>query len=203
MLAYFAGGLVNDIFMLITHIAKWRPACQLYAGDIPDGIRCWLLAPGSLTRLLQQASNGNFRVRLLSQSWEMPLPDEARILGIRAKHYAMVRQVQLLCNDVPWVYARTVIPRSTLIGRQRRFIHLGNQPLGAVLFADPSMQRSEVQITRLEPQMKLHHIASMGPAGTLGTLWGRRSVFRLSKCPLLVSELFLPAIGKCPGGGNR
>ncbi|HHL45535.1 MAG TPA: chorismate lyase [Gammaproteobacteria bacterium] len=184
--------------MLITHIAKWRSSHQLRPGDAPAEIRRWLLAPGSLTRLLQQASNGDFRVRLLSQGWETPLPDEGRLLGIRAKRYAMVRQVQLLCNGVPWVYARTVIPRTTLVGRQRRFVHLGNRPLGAVLFADPSMRRSEVQVTRLEPQMKLHQIASAELADLPGTIWGRRSIFRLSDRPLLVSELFLPTVGKCP-----
>ncbi len=184
--------------MLVTHIAKWRSSHQLRPGDAPPEIRCWLLAPGSLTRLLQEASGGNFRVRLLSQAWETPLPDEGRVLGIRAKRYAMVRQVQLLCNGVPWVYARTVIPRSTLIGPQRRFSRLGTRPLGAVLFADPSMQRSEAQVTRLEPSMKLHRIASAGLAEIPGTIWGRRSIFRLSNYPLLVSELFLPAVGKCP-----
>ena len=184
--------------MLITHIAKWRSLHQLRPGDAPPEMRRWLFAPGSLTRLLQQASNGDFQVRLLSQGWEAPLPDEGRLLGIRAKHYAMVRQVQLFCNGTPWVYARTVIPRSTLIGPQRRFIRLGSRPLGAVLFADPSMQRSEAQVTRLEPQMKLHQIASAELAGNPGTIWGRRSIFCLSNRPLLVSELFLPTIGEFP-----
>ncbi len=188
--------------MLLTPIAKWRSSHQLRSGDAPLRIRCWLLAPGSLTRLLQQASGGYFQVRLLKQGWETPLADEGRLLGIREKRCAMVRQVQLLCNGVPWVYARTIIPRSTLIGRQRRFIRLGNRPLGAVLFADPSMQRSEVQVTRLEPQMKLHQIASAELVDRPGTIWGRRSIFWLSDRPLLVSELFLPTVGKCPWGGE-
>ncbi len=185
--------------MLLTHTVKWRPLHQVHAEDVPGEIRRWLLAPGSLTRLLQLASGGNFQVCLLNQGWRAPLPDEARLLGIREKRFAVVRQVQLLCNGIPWVYARTVIPRATLVGRQRRFIRLGDRPLGAVLFADPSMQRDEVQIARLEPEMKLHQLASadlveMPPE----TIWGRRSIFRLSGRPLLVSEFFLPAIGKCP-----
>ncbi len=189
-------------FMRITQIAKWRSSHQLRSGDVPAAVECWLLAPGSLTRLLQQASGGDFQVRLLSQGWETPLPDEARLLGIRPKRHALVRQVQLLCKGSPWVYARTVIPRSTLSGRRRRFVHLGTRPLGAVLFADPSMQRSEVQIARLEPSMKLHRLASAELGETPAVLWGRRSVFRLSGRPLLVSEIFLPAIGECPGKGG-
>ena len=161
-------------------------------------MRRWLFAPGSLTRLLQQASNGDFRVQLLSQGWQLPLPDEARLLGIRPKRYAMVRQVVLRCHGIPWVYARTIIPRTSLIGRQRRFVHLGDRPLGAVLFADPTMRRSEVQVTCLEPQMDLHRIACRELDDIPDTIWGRRSVFRLSNSPLLVSEIFLPAIGPFP-----
>ncbi len=188
--------------MRITQVAKWRSIHQLHPGSMPLEIERWLLAPGSLTRLLQQASGGDFQVRLLSQGWETPLPDEARLLGIRPKRHALVRQVQLLCNGIPWVYARTVIPRSTLSGRRRRFVHLGTRPLGAVLFADPSMQRSEVQVARLEPSMRLHRLASKALSERPPVLWGRRSVFRLSGRPLLVSEIFLPAIGKCPGKGR-
>ncbi len=188
--------------MLITHDAKWRSVHRLRPGDAPPGVCRWLLAPGSLTRLLQQASGGDFRVRLLSQRWEMPLADEARLLRMRAKRYAMVRQVQLICGGVPWVYARTVIPGTTLIGPQRRFVRLGSRPLGAVLFADPSMQRSESQVARLEPHTRLHRIATADLDDSPGTIWGRRSVFRLSQRPLLVSELFLPAIGECPWRGG-
>ncbi len=188
--------------MLITHDAKWRSAHRLRPGDAPPGVRRWLLAPGSLTRLLLQASGGDFRVHLLSQRWEVPLADEARLLGIRARRCAMVRQVQLLCGGVPWVYARTVIPRTTLIGPQRRFARLGSRPLGAVLFSDPSMRRSESQVARLEPRTRLHRIATaeLGEEGS--TIWGRRSIFLLSQRPLLVSELFLPAIGECPWRGG-
>jgi len=141
-------------------------------------------------------------VRLLSQRWENPLPDEARLLGIRPKRHALVRQVLLLCKGEPWVYARTVIPRSTLSGRRRRFVRLGTRPLGAVLFADPSMQRSEVQVASLGPATRLYRLACRELEERPAVLWGRRSVFRLSDRPLLVSEIFLPAVGECPGKGR-
>ncbi len=188
--------------MRITRIAKWRSSHRLHPGEVPPEIERWLLAPGSLTRLLLQASGGDFLVRLLSQRWENPLPDEARLLGIRPKRHALVRQVLLLCKGEPWVYARTVIPRSTLSGRRRRFVRLGTRPLGAVLFADPSMQRSEVQVARLEPATRLYRLACRELEERPAVLWGRRSVFRLSDRPLLVSEIFLPAVGECPGKGR-
>jgi chorismate lyase len=52
-----------------------------------------------------------------------------------------LREVYLLCDGVPWVYARTAIPRETLTGRHRRLAYLKTRPLGAMLFADPGMAR--------------------------------------------------------------
>ena len=83
-----------------------------------------------------------------------------------------------------------VIPFSTLTGKQRLYANLGTRPLGAMLFADRTMQRDEVMVTSLS--------GNDLPTG-LGlenhdTVWGRRSVFRVGGKPLLVSEYFLPAI---------
>ena len=74
------------------------------------------------------------------------MSNEARVLGMSMSGRALVREVQLLCNGVPWVYARTVIPRRTLSGRQSRLAHIKSRSLGAMLFADPSMRRGELQL---------------------------------------------------------
>ena len=113
---------------------------------------------------------------------------------MRRSSHVLVRQVQLMCNDVPWVYARTVIPRRTLTGRQRRLAHLESRSLGAMLFADPSMRRGELQLVRLTARDKLHAIVARHVDQLPAVMWGRRSVFTLSNKPLLVSEIFLPAM---------
>ena len=120
------------------------------------------------------------------------MSNEARALGMRRSSHVLVRQVQLLCNDVPWVYARTVIPRRTLTGRQRRLAHLKSRSLGAMLFADPTMRRGELQLVRLTARDKLHAIVTQRIDQAPAVMWGRRSVFTLSNKPLLVSEIFLP-----------
>ena len=70
------------------------------------------------------------------------------------------------------------------------YANLGSRPLGAMLFADRTMQRDEVMVTSLA--------GSQLPSG-LGLaqddiVWGRRSIFRIAAKPLLVSEYFLPAL---------
>jgi len=175
----------------------WWSVRRVRRGQVPAGLRSWLLETPSLTQGVIAACGGRFRVRVLAQEWTRPMPNECRRLGIRPSARALVRQVQLLCDDVPWVYARTVIPRATLRGRARRLAWLGSRSLGATLFADRAMRRSPLELARLTPRDSLHaRIATLGVNDRV--LWGRRSIFTLANKPLLVSEIFLPAIAEDP-----
>lgn len=173
---------------------RWHRVNPLQCARIPPRVLPWLLDEDSLTRRIMACCPGRFHVEVLAQDWSRPLPGEARALGFTRRTAALVRQVQLKCGDTPWVYARTVIPRTTLTGRHRRLARLRNRSLGAVLFADPGMRRGALEIARIEPGDPLHVLAFAHTPASAEVLWGRRSVFRLDDKPLLVSEFFLPAI---------
>jgi chorismate--pyruvate lyase len=169
---------------------RWFQRRQLFSKHVPVDIQTWLFDPASLTARLKQKCVADFRVEVLSQTIQKPRLDEFKVLGMGTGSYALVRQVRLCCGHACWVYARTVIPFSTLKGKQRIYANLGTRPLGAMLFADRTMQRDEVRVTAL--------YGSQLPEG-LGLaeddlVWGRRSVFRVAGKPLLVSEYFLPAL---------
>ena len=169
---------------------RWFQRRQLFTKHAPEEIQAWLFDPASLTARLKQKCTAGFRVEVLSQAIQKPRLDEFKILGMETGSYALVRQVRLCCGHACWVYARTVIPFSTLRGKQRIYANLGTRPLGAMLFADRTMQRDEVMVTCLN--------GGQLPGG-LGleendTVWGRRSVFRVGGKPWLVSEYFLPAL---------
>jgi len=104
---------------------------------------------------------------------------------------ALVRQVLLCCGDTPLVYARTVIPVTTIKGAQRRYANLGSRPLGAMLFADRTMRREDVQVAVLPASHEANQFTRADES-----VWGRRSVFRVAGKPLLVSEYFLPDLIK-------
>lgn len=157
--------------------------------DISD----WLFDPSSLTARIIATCKGRFSVRVLSVQRGLPRLDETLALGMRDRNQALVRQVLLCCDDEPRVYARTVIPLTSLRGKLRGLTRLGNKPLGAVLFADHTMRRSEIEVTRITAQ---HACYATMQTGSSVAIWGRRSVFRLYNRPLLVSEFFLPAISK-------
>jgi chorismate--pyruvate lyase len=164
----------------------------------PSRYAAWLRDPSSLTQRVQAACSGRFRVAVLSQRWQSPSRSEARALHLRPGVRALVRQVCLMCDDAPWVYASTVIPRATLTGAQRRLARLHTRPLGAVLFADPTMRRGRAEIARLVRGDCLYAQAVATLAQPPAEIWARRSLFFLRDKPLLVTEAFLPAIPDAP-----
>lgn len=172
----------------------WRAERYLFSGQVPEHIGWWLFDENSLTARIIAACSGQFRVEVISQGWQRPMLNEEQCLKIRASRHALVRQVYLYCNDVPWVFARTVIPRATLRGKEKHLAHLQNKPLGAVLFAEPTMRRSEVEVAEIKPGQRLFHTATARLNTNPSSIWGRRSVFYLHDKPLLVSEIFLPDI---------
>lgn len=116
------------------------------------------------------------------------------MLKIPPYQKVLLRQVQLLCARQVLVYARSIIPLRTLKGRHRRLKHLGNKPLGGILFADPGLRRELQQLATILPRDPLYDIALSDSSHKSDRIWGRRSLFRLDNNPLLVSEFFLPAL---------
>lgn len=177
---------------------RWYSRSRLFLRDVPVGLSTWLLDAGSLTRRLRHACAGRFRVRVLHQGWTRPSRDEARVLRLRLEAWAWTREVQLLCDDRPWVFARTLIPARTLSSRGRRLTQLGTKPLGEVLFADPGVRRGPVQIARIATGQRLRQRAFAGFDEPPDAIWGRRSVFWIDGRPLLVCEIFLPDLPASP-----
>ena len=177
----------------------WRRKSQLRKALIPNTVADWLFDSGSLTGRIVEACDGRFRVEVLQQGWQVPMRNESQRLGIRNGRIALVREVYLYCNDTPWVFARTVIPRSTLTGTQRYLAHLGNKPLGAALFSDPSMERDELEVSCLAAGQSLFATATQKMRDIPACIWGRRSIFRVGDKPLLVAEIFLPTLPTCRG----
>ncbi len=168
-----------------------RPA--YFRPPIPRRMVPWLLDAGSLTRRVVRACPGTMRVQVLREQWGRADAGEAVALSTNRQGRVWLREVLLLCDETPWVYARTVIPTTTLAGPARRLLRLGSRPLGAVLFADPTVVRGEVELARLQPQHRLYRRAARPTSVMPAILWARRSLFWVGSRPLLVAEVFLPS----------
>ena len=154
--------------------------------------RHWLTDRGSLTRRLQQACPA-FRVSRLKQSLGRPNLDECDSLGLFPGRLAMLREVLLLNQETPLVYAHSVIPLAGLAGPWAGLAGLGNRPLGAALFTNPRIQRQALEYQHLDRRHSLYRAATRHLAHPPRTLWARRSLFALQNQPILVTEVFLPA----------
>lgn len=170
---------------------RWYSGAGLRQAELPPALGDCLLDRGSLTQRLRAACPGTFRVRLLGQQWTRPSPAEMRVLKLPGSQGVWTREVYLLCDEAPWVFARTLIPPGTLQGRCRRLKHLGVRPLGEVLFADPNVRRGEIEIARFTPEHALHQAAAQGLIRLRTPIWGRRSVFYVNGGQLLIYELFI------------
>ncbi len=171
----------------VSNEPTWRSLRRCSFFKLPQGLNSWLFDQSSLTQRLIEASNNQFSVKVLSQTWQLPNTSESIRLNLPLRQRALIREVILYGAGEPWVYARSVLPVRTLTGKLRVLKSLDNRPLGALLFGQPSMKRSAIEIAKFKPDNKVipdpfnQHI-----------LWGRRSVFFLHAKPLLVSEIFLP-----------
>lgn len=163
----------------------------------------WLFHPGSLTSRLRQCCSAHLTVRVQWQGWGRPSRDEASALQLRLDARTWIREVRLLCGDQDWVFARTLIPAATLHGRGRSLQYLGSRPLGEVLFNAPSVQRDAVEVAKITARQRLYQRALASAPAPPALLWARRSRFHFEQQPLLVCEIFLPALPASPPAVDR
>jgi chorismate--pyruvate lyase len=180
---------------LVRSAAAWR--ASLSDPSLSGRLRHWLTDEGSLTARLR-AHGRCFEVRVLRQALLPPVLDERAELGLGVREQARVREVLLMVDGVPRVFAHSVLAQGDARGPWCSLADMGPRSLGALLFADRRIRRSTLVFRRLDVRHPLHRAAAaaLGLApGALPALWARRSVFCRAGHRLLVCEVFLPGIG--------
>lgn len=166
---------------------------QAAPSGCPAPLSPWLRDHGSLTQRIQQRCE-NFTVHKLSSGLARIARDEAALLGIVPQQLAYAREVLLYADGRPVVFAHSACPRQHLRGAWAAVGGLGNQPLGALLFAHPLVERQPLHYKALRASHPLYQRATALLAEPPAKLWARRSLFYLHGAPLLVTEVFLPEI---------
>ncbi len=123
-------------YAAIAQYSEWLAEANQRTQGLPAEWLPWLLDRGSLTSALTVHSDGEFRVRVLSERWQRPHSREALKLGIPQHLAARVREVELLCNQQVMVYARSIIPLAMFQQEPYTFQGMGSKPLGHLLFQD-------------------------------------------------------------------
>ena len=178
---------------------KWRKASNLNQSELPCSVKSWLLNEDSLTSQLIKKSGGDFSVNVLRQEWTYSYISEEKILSLLPKQECLIREVLLHCHNEPWIYARTVMPKSSLVDELEYLRNFDNKPLGHVLFNTPGIKREAFEVAKLKNTDLPHYVnKSILESSNKKTNdenvfhWGRRSKFTAYNKNLLVNEIFLP-----------
>lgn len=169
--------------------AQWH---SQVSSSLPTPLKNWLFDASSLTARLKQHCQ-HFKVQVLGQQ-VMPCDAIDATHDIAQGEPVLVREVLLHCDGEAHVFARSLLPLSSLTGEQQQLASLGEQPLGQVIFNQANMQRSAIEVAAFAPEQyaKLTRLLTKLEQNCERELWGRRSTFFLADKPLMVSEIFLP-----------
>ncbi|AXE28990.1 chorismate lyase [Chromobacterium phragmitis] len=164
----------------------WREAPPVLPASILD---C-LTEPASLSLRLQ-AGGRRFAVTVLSQGEDRVQADEAEALDLAEGEPVHARHVLLTLDGTPVVYARSAVAPSC--PSWLPVLARGSRSLGLTLFGElPALRREPLRYGLLANGHPLAAAAArVEPAASYPA---RRCRFLLDGSPLLLTELFLPAL---------
>lgn len=143
--------------------------------QIPEHLKSWLNASGSLTQQLTDLAGGVFKVEPVKEHFQRLRFVDAQWMQMPAHHTSWVRESFLYgCDDLPWVKAKSIFPILSLQKKARIFQHIGKKPIGLFLFerTNPACER---RVIWLEDG------------------WTRQSCYTWHGCKFIVQETFLPS----------
>lgn len=145
------------------------------AKTIPEELKKWLYASGSLTQQLTDLAGGEFQVTPQKEHYQRLSYLDAKWMKTPHHHTSWVRESFLFgCEAEPWVKAKSIFPILSLQSRARIYKHIGKKPIGWFLFqrTNPACER---RVLWLEDG------------------WTRQSCYTWHGCKFIVQETFLPA----------
>lgn len=122
----------------------------------------WLSGKDSLTQKLYQATDYRIRLVVIQEGW-----DKAD----------WRRQIEWRLDDKRWISANLFIPASSINADTRCLLAIGNEPIGKILFQDPSTVRQDFEFY----QSASTHC------------WRREAVILYKQQPLTLTETFYPS----------
>ena len=114
--------------------SRWQDSQQF---ELPDPLlKDWLLNTGSLTERLQTSCR-NFQVKVLFHGLS-EIPDIETEYLYQEQDIepgaTQVREVVLMGDNRPWVFARSLIPASFVENVMSDITQLGDKPLGKIMY---------------------------------------------------------------------
>jgi chorismate--pyruvate lyase len=134
-----------------------------------------LLESGPITNRIKLSQE--FELELLNDEIDEISKEEELFLNSVSKTFR-VRRVILLGNKTPVVYAKSVIPTSTIENGLSSLGKIGNAPLGDILFTPGVFTKLDMVCASFLSKEK-------------NVYWGRKIKYSVNSEPISVMEIFL------------
>ncbi|MDC3365631.1 chorismate lyase, partial [Gammaproteobacteria bacterium] len=116
--------------MKLKQISPWSPLESIKDHIANKKIISWLSEKGPITQRIKK--NGNFKLHLIQDELSKISEDDKKFVNAESEKIKK-REVLLLCNDLPVVFAQTIIPIETIENGFNKLGNLGTKPLGDIL----------------------------------------------------------------------
>ncbi|MDP9064245.1 MAG: chorismate lyase [Pseudomonadota bacterium] len=177
---------------------QWLPAERMGQMPVEPNVRPWLIGKGLLSRRMKEACGNRFTLRLVDQWTGLLSGALQRDLRV-ADNAALFSDVEMYRDDQAWIFAQTVAPDSTLC-LHPWLAEMGDSALDETLLVLGGVVRSTFEYAWLPANdgAGSHPLAARALRGAdikPSGLWARRTRVALRGAPLLMQEVFLPAVG--------
>ena len=160
--------------MNLKHISKWIQQEEMEKILFDKKIKSWLLEQGPITNRIKLKHK--FELKLLRDSaGKVEISDKSFLDNVDGE--IRIREVVLFADENPKVFARSLIPESTIKNGLKKLGELNTKPLGDILFERDIFQKDEIVFSVFSDDKKKY--------------WGRKIKYYVKSQPLSVMEVFL------------
>ena len=160
--------------MELKQISPWT-SIESIESKVNTSILSWLSESGPITNRIKLSQE--FELELLNDEIDEISKEEELFLNSVSETFR-VRRVILLGNNTPVVYAKSVIPSSTIENGLSSLGKIGNAPLGDILFTPGVFTKLEMVCASFLSKEK-------------NVYWGRKIKYSVNSEPISVMEVFL------------
>ena len=160
--------------MKLEQISSWNSYEAIEHELTNAEIKSWLLEQGPITKRIK--SIAEFRLELIQDELSDATDDEILFLKIDSEEIR-IREVILFGNENPMVFARTIIPNTTIEKGLKELGKIGNKPLGDILFEKDIFSKEDIVFATFKDEESL--------------FWGRKIKYTVKDQPFSVMEVFL------------
>jgi len=160
--------------MKLKQITPWMTSRNMSRLIKSQNIKSWLLEKGPITKRISK--NYEFELNLLKDDIASINQEERDFLCHDGRDIK-VREVILLGDRSPLVYAKSLIPSATIKYGFAELGKLGRKPLGDILFEKEIFFKTNVMYAEFSYNENI--------------FWGRKTRYLVKELPLSVMEVFL------------